>query len=302
MREPPTLPWAEVEALARDASTLTWATPRARRQLGWTGARWIDSEVAVPGAQTVIAVGGGAHLDHVKLRWRQTDASRLIAVPTVWGSGAEASPVAVWTEDGQKRFKLDEALRPHAMAFCEVFAVTLSPEQVRAACGDVWAHALEGFLSPLASDGLRSELAEVLRALEALPIAADPRWFPVSARASAGQAESSVGLVHGLAHVLEPRVPGTSHAGLCATFLLPVLRFNASTSEKWATLTAQHGLDAAGILARVGELSSREARQALAPHVSTHWKLVLRDPCTRTNSALVRPDSLSAFLGFLEAT
>jgi len=301
MREPVTLPWSEVEGLARQPGTLTWATPRARRVLGWPSARWIDSAAAVPEAQTVIAIGGGAHLDFVKLRWRGTGASRLVAVPTIWGSGAEASPVAVWTEAGQKRFTVDEALRPGAMAFFDGFAASLSSEQVRAACGDTWAHAIEGFLSPIASDALRAELAELIRQLLALPIAPDARWFSLSARAAAGQAESSVGLVHGLAHVLEPRVPGAGHASLCATVLAPVLKFNAASSDKWRSLTAQHGLDGAAILERVASLSTREARQALAPHVLAHWKLVLRDPCTRTNSALVRPDSLGALLAQLEA-
>lgn len=301
MREPATLPWGEVEALARREGTLTWATPRARQRLGWAGARWIDSPAPVAGAQAVIAIGGGAHLDDVKLRWRATGASKLIAVPTIWGSGAEASPVAVWTEDGQKRFKLDESLRPHAMAFFDAFADTVSPEQARAACGDTWAHAVEGFLSPLASDSLRAELAALIRELLALPVSADARWFRVSARAAAGQAESSVGLVHGLAHVLEPRVPGSGHAALCAALLAPVLRFNASVSDKWSMLTAQHGLDGAAVLARAEELSTSAARRALAPHVSAHWKLVLRDPSTRTNSALVRPDSLPAVLALLEA-
>ena len=301
MREPVTLPWGEVEALARRPGTLTWATPRARSVLRWSEARWIDSEAPMPGAQALIAVGGGAHLDFVKRRWRATGATRLVAVPTIWGRGAEASPVAVWTEAGQKRFSMSEALRPDAMAFFDGFAATLSLEQVRAACGDTWAHALEGFLSPLATDALRAELAALVGELFALPIAADPRWFPVSARAAAGQAEASVGLVHGLAHVLEPRVSGAQHATLCAAFLAPVLKFNAASSEKWGVLTRQYGLDADAVLERVSGLATSEARRALAPHVSASWKLVLRDPCTRTNSALVRPDSLPAFLALLEA-
>lgn len=299
MRELSVLPWDEVVALTHQPQTLVWAIPLARERLGWPHARWINAALPVAGAQTVIAIGGGSHLDHAKLHWREVGASRLIAVPTLWGSGAEASPVAVWTEGGQKRFQLDERLRPHAIAFFDAFVDSVPEERARAACGDTWSHALEGFLSPLASDALRTELAGLIRELLTLPLGADPRWFPVSARAAAGQAESSVGLVHGLAHTLEPLV-GVDHASLCSLFLAPVLRFNLATSEKWTALTTQYGLDAPAILARVASLSTPAARMALAPQITEHWKKVLRDPCTRTNSALVRPDSLPALLAALE--
>lgn len=301
MREPPTLPWSEVEALARTPTCVVWGTARARSTLAWPDATWVESAAPRAGVKDVIAIGGGMHLDAVKRAWRGIGASRLVAVPTVWGSGAEASPIAVWTEGGEKRFALDEALRPQAMAFYDGFAGSLSDAQVRAACGDTWAHAVEGFLSPLASAGLRVELSALMRDLLALPVAADARWFPLSARAAAGQAESSVGLVHGLAHVLEPRVEGLGHAALCATFLAPVLRFNARASAKWTDLTSEYGLDADAILRVADGLSTAEARRALAPRVRECWRLILRDASTRTNSTLVRPADVDAFVALLEA-
>jgi alcohol dehydrogenase class IV len=300
MHEPPTLLWSDVEALARQEGTIVWATRRARQVLGWAEARWIESADLVRDGCDLIVIGGGAHLDHVKRHWRGTGARKLIAVPTIWGSGAEASPIAVWIEDGKKQFVKSGAIRPDAMAFYEDFMLTLSPNQVRSACGDTWAHALEGFLSPLATDELRAELAALIRQLQTMPIGLDARWFSLSASASAYQACASVGLAHGIAHVLEPRLMQAGHASLCATLLAPVLRFNDAVSEKWRLLTARFDLDGDEILACVSGLSTLDERRALSPHVAVHWRAILRDPCTRSNSVLVRPDGLAALQHFLE--
>jgi alcohol dehydrogenase class IV len=313
MAETPIVPWAEVEALAASRETVVWATERAWKALAprWKAATWLDDahagSAAAPVATTVIAVGGGGLLDRAKLAWlgwrADAPALRLVAVPTIWGSGAEVSPVAVWTEGGKKHFKLDLALRPSAAAYHAAFATSITPEVARAACGDVWAHAVEGFLSPLASDEVRAELAALVGELLALPLAADARWFEPSGRASVLQARASVGLVHGLAHVLEPALAEASlgHARLCALFLAPVLRWNASVSSVWRELTAQYGVDREAVEAVALQLTDATALRALAPAVEAHWRTILRDPCTRTNAALVRPDSLAALRAAMTA-
>ncbi len=336
------LPWPEVAARAALPTTLVIATPRAAPAFknpatGGTGsypvtARTLEEPVRNSDEiTTVIAAGGGTLIDHVKRLWRTRlpVAQELIAVPTIWGSGAEASPVAVWIEDGKKRFALDESLRPTIVSFNPGFADTVSPARARDACGDVWSHAIEGFLSPLADDALRAEFAALIRRLVELPIAPDARWFEPGAEAAALQARASVGLVHGLAHVLEPLLArpdlgqtdpaiadldhrnlsplwraacsGVGHARLCALLIGPVLRWNAATSPKWGELCAAHGLERARIEAIVEGLGDVEARRALVPAIEANWRTVLRDPCTRTNSALVRPDSLAGVVAEIGA-
>lgn len=345
------LPWPEVAARAALPTTRVICTPRAAHLFKnpateGTGSypltpRSLDQDVRNPDTiDTVIVAGGGSLIDHVKRVWRTEypAARELIAVPTIWGSGAEASPVAVWTEDGKKRFALDESLRPTFVSFNPGFAVTVSPERARDACGDVWSHAIEGFLSPLSDDALRGQFAALIARLLELPIAADARWFEPGAEAAVLQARASVGLVHGLAHVLEPVLarpdlgqadpavaeldprnlspsrpgfghdqriagldhrnlspsrPDFGHARLCALLLGPVLRWNAATSPKWGELCAAHGLDRERIEAIVESLGDGEGRRELVPAIEANWRTVLRDPCTRTNSALVRPDSLA---------
>ena len=182
--------------------TALWTTASVARIVRDTLA--LDDEVPLEEAETLVVAGGGTLIDAAKLRAReQTRPVRLIAIPSIWGSGAEASPIAVGLEGGRKVVHVDPRLLPDVRVVWPELGASVPRERARVACGDAWAHALEGFLSPLASDELRRELAAVITTMLELPIAFDPRWFEASAIACAGQARSSVGLVHGIAHVLE---------------------------------------------------------------------------------------------------
>jgi alcohol dehydrogenase class IV len=252
--------------------------------------------------QTLVVVGGGTLIDGAKVAARDRDRPvRLIAIPSIWGSGAEASPIVVLDDCGKKTIRIDARYLPDEYLFWPELAESIDPARAREACGDAVAHALEGFLSPLAGDELRQELAAVLREMQSLPIGKDPRWFPLSARACAGQARSSVGLVHGIAHVLESvlraREPdaGWGHARLCSTFLAPVMDFNRQASSKWSETLRQYGIDEQAELASLRELFDAEAYGRAVAVLPEFWSAVLRDPCTRTNSVLVRPAALEFF-------
>ena len=281
-----------------------WVTPsvrdRVRAVLPWpilSPAEPLPADV-----QTLVVVGGGNLIDRAKVAARDREPPvKLIAIPSIWGSGAEASPIVVLDDAGKKTIRIDARYLPDQYLFWPELADSIDPVRAREACGDARAHALEGFLSPLAGDELRRELAALLGEMQSLPIANDPRWFSLSARACAGQARSSVGLVHGIAHVLEAvlraREPaaGWGHARLCSTFLAPVMEFNRQASPKWCETLRQFGVDEQAELAALRELFDAEVyRRALAV-LPEHWPAVLRDPCTRTNSVLVRPAALEFF-------
>lgn len=273
---------------------------RVRAALPWPLASPEDTLPAE--LETLIVVGGGTLIDHAKfMAKRRKPPLRLIAVPSIWGSGAEASPVVVVDDNGRKEIVIGPQYVPDERVVWPELAQTVPPARARAACGDAWAHVLEGALSPLASEELQSELAAVMRDMLALPLAADGRWFDPSARACEGQSRSSVGLVHGIAHTVEAPLRATQtdadwgHAKLCATFLWPVMELNRGASDKWRRLAGRHGLDEAAVFAVLRDLFDREAyRRALSVLVA-NWRAVLRDPCTRTNSALVRPLHLEHF-------
>ncbi|MFY9513258.1 MAG: iron-containing alcohol dehydrogenase, partial [Rubrivivax sp.] len=213
-----------------------------------------------------------------------------------------ASPIAVDAGD-PKRIEIGDDLLPEARVRWPALAATLDPALARWACGDVWSHALEGLLSPLARGDVEAELAALLLELVATPIGNDTRWFDLGARACTLQARASVGLVHGIAHVLEPRLRTTPtlsdlahHARLCSALLAPVLRRNLALSPKAADKLARHGIDAGAVLARLDELQGGTDFERLKPQVRAAWDQIVRDPCTRTNVVLVRRDSAALWL------
>lgn len=285
------------------ARTVVWASARGAAWWRANGAPVAPVALGTgcgPTTKTVVVIGGGALLDEAKLARRShAPAARLVAVPTIWGSGAEASPVAVVSRDGTKVIDVDTALCPDAVLHDPAFAATVPVARAREACGDVWAHALEGFASPLASFELRADLAVLVRALLVLPLGPDPRWFAAGEAACAGQARSGVGLVHGMAHVLEETLadPAWHHARLCAAVLLPVITFDCTT-DKWPHLFTEHGVPLEDVLATARELFDATAWRELIPAIVGAWPRIIRDPLTRTNAAMVRPGSLAFFEEF----
>lgn len=254
------------------------------------------------GASRLIVAGGGSLMDEAKyFRARQRPDLNLIVMPSIWGSGAEVSRIAVLNRQGGKEISIGDEFLPDEVVYWPELMATIPATKAGYACGDIWAHALEAFLSPLAYDSLRDELVALMSEMLALPLAKDSRWFEIGARACALQAKASVGLVHGIAHVLEqPLRAGYpdedwGHAKLCAVFLLPVMNLNRATSPKWADLACQHGVNEDAVWSVLQALFEPGAFATALPVVQENWAKILRDPCTRTNSALVRPRHVADF-------
>jgi len=295
----------DLRNLPRETTT-AWVTPsvRSRVEAGLGFTLRPPLQPLPSGVQTLVVIAGGTLIDEAKV-WRLENAPlvKLIAVPSIWGSGAEASPIAVRNRNGKKDIRIDPKLLPDARGVWPELAASVPTPRARMACGDCWAHALEGFLSPLAGDPLRLEISKLIRQMLRLPLAGDPAWFELSARACAGQAQASVGVVHGIAHVLEGALQAQqpagdwNHAKLCSIFLFPVMRFNQQASGKWQNLLQQYELPADTILKVLRELFDCHAFDLAIPALSVHWMDILRDPCTRTNSTTVRPSSLDYFVG-----
>lgn len=301
MTRPEVWPLERVQRLS-DREAAIWSSPSVRQLT----LRTFTLPAWAPGAALttpwLVVVGGGTMIDEAKRFVHDNAPSvRLIAIPSIWGSGAEASPVVVLNRGGKKDIAMGEEFLPYARAVWPELAATISNERARDACGDCWAHAVEGFLSPLASAELRSEIAALIREMLALPLAPDARWFEVSARAAAAQARSSVGLVHGIAHVIEGPMTAArgaewGHARLCATYLGPVVRFHRRAGTKVKSLFEEYGLDMTAIEQIADQLFDAEHYRPTLPALEEHWPAVLRDRCTRTNATLVRRDDLQFFL------
>jgi alcohol dehydrogenase class IV len=255
-------------------------------------------------AETIVVVGGGTLIDRAKVfRKNNWPALNLIAIPTIWGSGAEVSPVAVLNGAKKDIHFSDDLIPDHYVVWTEL-AVSAPSDLLRYACGDVWSHALEAFCSPLATEAVRKQAADVMNEIAAYPPGFDERWFDASAAACLLQARSSVGLIHGFAHVLEPLLRSADpavhwgHARLCSIFLSPVLNFNLSRSPKVRTLATAFSLDLDKVQAVTKSLFDERAYTAAMTVAEQHWDIIARDRCSRTNCILVRRDSLEYFQQF----
>lgn len=306
METPEPVVWSFDRLLAENLpAAVVWSTPsvrgRSESTLSYrhrTPLAGLDEDT-----RTLIVIGGGTLLDAAKI-FRHEHAAKvtLIAIPSIWGSGAESSPIALATgADGRKVIRMGPEYLPDVRVFWLELADSVPLRLARHACGDAWSHALEGFLSPLASEDLLSRGASVLSSMLDLPIGPDPRWFEASADACRLQSQSSVGLVHGIAHTLEGPLRaaqpefGWGHAALCSTFLWPVLSLALGASERAGHRLRDAGIDPGRISEIARALFDPEAYDRALPFLVTHWRSVLRDPCTRTNGVVVRPSTLDYF-------
>jgi len=219
----------------------------------------------------IIAVGGGSPLDAAKAMWlfyECPDASfdelklrfidirkrlvrfpalgrkaRLIAVPTTSGTGSEVTAFTVVTDEktGTKYPLADYALTPD-VAIIDPSLVMSVPANVTADTGmDVLAHALEAYVSVVASD-YTDPLA--LRAIQLvfayLPAAyadgadqlAREKMHNASTIAGMAFTNAFLGINHCLAHILGAtfHIP---HGRANALVMIPVIRYNASLPKKF---------------------------------------------------------------------
>jgi len=255
--------------------------------------------------ENIVVIGGGVLIDTAKVwRVKKSPKTKLIVIPSIWGSGAENSPIAVLNEVSGKRYFIGDEYLPDVRVIWPSIVEGIDQNLLSNACGDVWAHALEGFCSPLADANTRSDLAGVINGIIDLPYNMAESWFEMSARACRGQANSSVGLIHGMAHVLEPILNSDNpnqkygHAAICSTLLAPVLSFNLSSSTKCQKLFDEYHIDLEKVRGNVLKLFSQNVFNHLKPAFTKAWMQILRDPSSRTNSVLVKRDSLKYFEGY----
>ena len=245
--------------------------------------------------------GGGTLIDRAKATAkRRPEPVRVVAVPTLWGAGAEASPVIVLNgSDGVKEIAIDDAFLPDARVVWPEPSATAPTALRRAGAGDVWAHTLEALISPLAGDSIREDAAALVH--ELLPLTPGGEhattWLDLSARACALQSRASVGLAHGIAHQLEGSWHRSCACGRRRTAerlrRSPLRRRRAGKMSPLRTSSTPSG--SLRGLPRPGR--PRRPLGDTRTALSEYWRAILRDPMTRTNGFLVRPAHLDAFSG-----
>ena len=220
---------------------------------------------------TIIALGGGSAMDAAKGMWIFYEhpevnfddlkqkfmdirkrafkypelgrKSKLICIPTTSGTGSEVSPFAVISDKANnKKYPLtDYSLTPSIAIVDPEFTTNLPAKSTAETGMDVLTHAIEAYVSVMASDytdGLALEAIKLV--FEYLPRAVKDGKHDLKAREKmhnaatiAGMAFSNafLGLVHSLAH----KIGAEFHLvhGRCCAILLPhVIRYNGTMPSK----------------------------------------------------------------------
>lgn len=219
---------------------------------------------------TIIALGGGSAMDAAKGMWMfwehpetnffgakqkfldirkrtyKIDAAqktKLVCIPTTSGTGSEVTPFAVITdsEDHTKYPLADYALTPDIAIIDSQFVLSV-PASVTADTGmDVLTHAIESYVSVLASDytrGLSLQAIKIVfeyleRSVKTGDHEAREKMHNASTMAGMAFANAFLGVGHSIAHKVggEWNIP---HGRTNAILLPHVIRYNAKDPKKHA--------------------------------------------------------------------
>lgn len=252
--------------------------------------------INIEATRNLVVVGGGKLIDEAKI-FMAAHGLQLYVIPSLWGSGAENSPVVVWTDDGQKIAKIEHGYFPNFRGIIAEFA-SKSPQQLRKwGAGDCLSHLIEGLLSPLSKDeGIANMQAKMISSIIFEPVNLnDCAWFERSAQACWLQSQTGVGLIHSIAHTLEPKLEGVNfkgyafgHARLCSTFIFPVMRFALEYSEKVRNRFSEFGIDHKRLEDFSKFFHDKDDYEFLLPYLELYWELIIRHPFSRANYFLIR--------------
>jgi acetaldehyde dehydrogenase/alcohol dehydrogenase len=219
----------------------------------------------------IIALGGGSPIDAAKIMWvmyehpnikfedltmrfmdirkrvfafpKMNEKASFIAIPTTAGTGSEVTPFAVITDEktGIKYPLADYELTPN-MAIIDTELMMNMPRGLTAASGiDALTHALEAYVSVLASEFTNGQALEAIRMIfKYLPDAYNEGATNVKARekmahastmAGIAFANAFLGICHSMAHKLGAK-HHLAHGVANALLIGEVIRFNAVDDPK----------------------------------------------------------------------
>jgi len=215
---------------------------------------------------TIIALGGGSPMDAAKIMWvmyehpevkfedlamrfmdirkrvykfpKLGQKAMMIAIATTAGTGSEVTPFAVITDEktGMKYPLADYELTPN-MAIIDAELMMNMPKSLTAASGiDALTHALEAYVSVLASEFTNGQALESIRLIfKYLPQAYDQGTTNIKAREKMAHASAIAGMAFanaflGVCHSMAHKLGSTHHLphGVANALLISeVIRFNA---------------------------------------------------------------------------
>jgi alcohol dehydrogenase class IV len=227
-------------------------------------------QLRASGATALLAVGGGSSIDAAKAMIacyatgrRPADLDgyfkvrarvmQFFAIPTTAGSGSEVTVASIVSdpEAGRKFAIVDNKLVPAAIALDPNLMIGLPPHVTAATGMDALTHAIESYLSTLATPATRALSVAASRAIlrdlhrafeDGHDIAARQSLAVASCMAGLAFTKASIGYVHAIAHQLGP-IYHLPHGYLNAILLPYVLDFYLDgASVRMAELARACGL------------------------------------------------------------
>ena len=247
---------------------------------------------------TIIALGGGSVMDAAKGMWLFYEnpevnfddlkqkfmdirkrafrypelgkKSKLICIPTTSGTGSEVTPFAVISDKANnKKYPLTDYSLTPTIAIIDAELTTNLPAQVTADTGlDVLTHALEAYVSVLASDytdALAIQAAQMV--FEYLPRAVKNGKNDLEAREKMHNASTMAGMAFanaflGMCHSMAHKIGGMFHVphGRANAILLPyVIRYNGEIPQKLSTWPKYNVYNADKRYAKIARLLNLKA-------------------------------------------
>ncbi|MCE4956609.1 bifunctional acetaldehyde-CoA/alcohol dehydrogenase [Macrococcoides caseolyticum] len=219
---------------------------------------------------TIIALGGGSAMDAAKAMWMffehpetsffgakqkfldirkraykigKPENAKFICIPTTSGTGSEVTPFAVITDsETHVKYPLaDYALTPDVAIIDPQFVMSV-PKSVTADTGmDVLTHAIESYVSVMASDYTRGLSLQAIRltfeylkqSVEKGDKLSREKMHNASTMAGMAFANAFLGITHSIAHKIGGEY-GIPHGRTNAILLPHVIRYNAKDPQKHA--------------------------------------------------------------------
>lgn len=217
----------------------------------------------------IIAIGGGSVMDAAKamrlfyenpemsfeeayqkfldirkrvVRFPKINGVQLVCIPTTSGTGSEVSPIAIISDakTGIKHTLCDYALTPDVSIVDDQFVQTLPKRLIAWSGFEALGHAIESYVSTMATDFTRGWSLEAIKAIFANlkksydgDLDARKRMHDAATLAGMAYSNAFLGLEHSIAHTVGSTFDIPS--GVSDAIALPqVIRFNAKRPEKLA--------------------------------------------------------------------
>lgn len=272
----------------------------------------------------IVAIGGGSTIDAAKLARLiyenpEIDLNEIsgllesveirkkttfVAVPTTYGSGSEASSAVAITKTGHtgKTILVSHEILPEIVFLDPSYGVDASDNILFSSAIDALTHAVEGYVSLVRNPVLESlagpTIRDILGALKNI-VSGEDRYHSIEKLCYSAyyagliQNHCSVGLTHSFAHQMGTL--GLSHGIANATFLVPVMKYNADRVDSYEKLSHLCGLSSAEEL--IGSISEIVKATDIIPDGNTLNQILgkkeqiiagaMGDITFRTNPALL---------------